>query len=408
MSLVAVADIGTRTTKVVAGEQEEGVISLAAVGKSESNGVKNGRLVKPGSAGESLKEATKRVEEMASEQIQSIHLGIGGKPLRFSTNEATVTITSEDRIISQRDVARLKDLVSSIEVGTNNKIISTIPQGFTLDGQEGVTNPVGLQGRRLGVVATLVTVDDKWVNNFKETASRAGCELAGLLPLPQCLGGLLLTEEERTRGKALIDFGGETTELLLFREGGLVEQDSFSLGGKNLTGDLSAKLNVPREEARNIKHKFDLSGPREELKTSNQFQDGPKKYGERKRWEMHSTLSDRTQEIFEMILSRARERNQEQLLNYGIKITGGSSRLDGLIKFLNDTFEPHFERGTPTRPVVGIKDVVEDPGYGPVLGLLNCITDERIEDKGTTSHDSGEFKLFTWIREKLRTVFPGS
>lgn len=403
MSLVAVADIGTCSTKVVVGVLEEGVISLSGVGKSESKGVKNGRIVKPGPAGESLKEATERAEEMASKSIQSIHLGVGGDPLRFSTNEATVTITSEDRIVSQRDVARLKELVSSVDLGINNKIISTIPRGFTLDGQEGVTNPVGLQGRRLEVVATLVTVDDKWVNNFRETASRAGCKLAGLLPLPQCMGDLLLTEEERNRGKALIDFGGETTEVLVFSDGVLEDQDSFTLGGENLTGDLSAKFNVPREEARRIKHKFDLSDPGDRLKTPDQFHDGPKKYGEGERREIYSTLSARTQEIFEMILSRLGD--NDQLLGYGIKITGGSSRLNGLIEFLNDTLEPQFERGTPTRPVVGIKDVVEDPSYGPVLGLLNWITGERIEGKGSSSYGSEESQIFTWIREKLRNAF---
>ncbi|MCF7889592.1 cell division protein FtsA [Candidatus Bipolaricaulota bacterium] len=404
MSLVTAADIGTRSTKVVAGELEEGVISLAGVAKSESKGVKNGRIVKPGSAGESLKEATERAEEMASERIQSIHLGVGGDILRFSTNEATVTITSKDRIVSQKDVARLKELVSSIDLGTNNKIVATIPRDFSLDGQEGVTNPVGLQGRRLDVVATLVMVDNKWMNNFRETVSRAGFEYAGLLPLPQCIGDLLLTEEEKNRGKVLIDFGGETIELLVFREGALADQDSFSLGGKNLTGDLSAKLNVPREEARRIKHKFDLSDPGDRQKTSGRFRGDPKKYGDGARSEISSTLLARTREIFEMILTRASDRGHDQLLNYGIKITGGSSRLNGLIEFLNDTFEPHFERGTPVRPVVGIKDVVEDPSYGPVLGLLNCVTGERIEGKVPTSYDSEEFQFFTWIGEKLRNT----
>ncbi|MBS3787144.1 cell division protein FtsA [Candidatus Bipolaricaulota bacterium] len=405
MRHITVADIGTCSIKVVMGELGEGVTSLAGVGKSKSKGVKNGRIVKPSRAGKSLKEAAERAEEMASRQIQSIHFGVGGDRLRLSTNEATVTISSEDRIVGQRDISRLEDLVSSVEVGINEKIISTIPQGFTLDGQQGVTNPVGLQGRRLEVDATLVTVEDKWVNNYRETTSRAGYQFAGLLPLPQCMGSLLMTEEEMKRGKTLIDFGMETTELLIFKEGELVEQLTSSLGGKNLTDDLSAKLNVTREKARRIKHKFDLSEPGNERKNSRRIEEKRKSSERKKQEAIFSALTARTQEIFDLILSRARERGHNQLLSYGLKITGGSARQNGLIEFLNDTFDPAFERGTPIRPVVGIKDVVKDPSYGPVLGLLYYSAGKETEGGETGTFKATKTRLSTWIRDRLRTFF---
>ena len=404
MSLTAVADIGTYSTKVVAGTREGERIILRGVGKSKTGGVKNGRIVRPDKAGNSLKEATERAEEMASESISSISLGVGGDSLEFTQNKATVTISSDDRIVTTSDVARLKDLVSSIDVGINRKIVSTIPHDFQLDGQKGVTNPVGLQGRRLDIVATLVTVEEKWIRNLDETSSRAGLELRGLVPLPPCLGELLLSEEERDRGKALIDFGMDTTKLLVFQNGRLKDQTVFQLGGKNLTGDLAAKLNTTREKARRIKHEFVCLGDQTDLGSLNRS--FGEKFGKDDGEEVLTVLSARTEEIIELILTDARENGHGRLLNYGIKITGGGARLAGLREFLTERFEPRFEPGEPVHPVTGIRDVVEDPMYGPVLGLLNCATGERSEKgKKPEARDSEGFDLLGGVKKIIGSIF---
>jgi cell division protein FtsA len=404
MGLVTGAEIGTYSTKVVTGVREDGVLRLSGVGKSKTRGVKNGRIVKPAEAGDSLKEATERAEEMASEDIRSISLGVGGDGLGFSQNEATVTISSEDRIVTERDVSRLKDLVSSVDVGINKKIVSTIPQSFELDGQKGVTNPVGLQGRRLDMVATLVTIEEQWIKNFEKTASRAGLRLTGLVPLPPCLGKFLLSDEERTRGKVLIDFGMDSTKLLVFQNGQVNDYKVFPLGGRNLTGDLAAKLNTTREEARRIKHELGLSDGQNDREPWNSVLG--EKSNKTEREEVLTTLSARTEEIIESILSDVRKTDRERLLGYGVKITGGSARLVGLTEFLDERFEPRFEPGKPVGPVTGIRDVLEDPSYGPVLSLLNCVADGRLErDKKPEERSSEGLQLLSRVKEKIRFLF---
>jgi len=407
MRFAAVADIGTCSTKVVTGRKEGAVTSVAGVGKSESRGVKGGKVVKPKQAGKSLKEATKRAEEMASENIGSISIGVGGDVLNFSENRATVTINSEDGLIRQKDVDRLQDLVSSVDVGLNREIISTIPLGFSIDGQPGVTNPVGLQGRRLDIVATLVSVERKWIKNFAKVASLAGLDLAGLLPIPHCTGSVLLTEEERTRGKTVIDFGQETTDLLVFKEGKLADHLSFSLGGKNLTGDLAARLSIPREEARSIKYEFDISAPGDDSSDFNRFGASGRNNQNSGRTVVCSTLSARLEEIFDLVLEEARQNGYDKVLALGVVITGGGARQPGLIEFLNDTLEPYFEIGKPIKRMSGIKDVVEDPSYSPVLGLLNCALDDEIAPEGKSSDSSGKSKLISRIRQRIKNILPG-
>ena len=408
MTLFGVADIGTYSTKTLIGELDNGEISLAGVGKSDSKGVRNGKIVKPRQAGNSLSEATRRAEEMASKNLRSLYLGVGGNLLNFTTNEATIFITSKDRIVSQKDIDRLKDLVSSIDVGAQKSIISAIPQEFTLDGQEGVSNPLGLQGRRLDMSATLVTINDKSVRNYRDTTSQAGLKLAGLLPTPVCLGGLLLTEEEYRRGKLILDCGMGKTELVVFKQGQLVDNNSFSPGGKNLTGDLAAKFNITPEEARAVKHGVDLSLlTGKEVPASNSLgkhAEGNKPDKEK----VLSVLSARLEETLDLIFSKIHELGHDDLLPHGIKITGGNAKLPGLIDFLNDRFEPNFKMARPLQNIRGIEDVVENPSYGSVLALLSCVTkgqfgNQEIKETGDMIPDGPSF--LPGILKKMRTFF---
>lgn len=404
MTLFGVADIGTYSIKTLIGELDNGVISLVGVGKSDSEGVRNGRIIKPQQAGNSLSEATRRAEEMASENLKSLYLGVGGELLDFTTNEATVSITSKDRIVSQNDINRLMDLAGSIDVGTQKRIISTIPQNFTLDGQEGVSNPLGLQGRRLDMTATLVTINEKSMKNYRDTASQAGLKLAGILPTPVCLGDLLLTEEEYWRGKLILDFGMGKTELIVFKQGQLVDSKSFSPGGKNLTKDLAAKFNIPPEEAREVKHEVDLSIlAGKEVSTDNSLGEYTDS-GKLDREEVLSVLSARLKEIIEMIFSEIRQLGHDNLLSYGIKVTGGNARLSGLMGFLNDYFEPEFEIGRPKRKIRGIEDVVEDPTYGNVLALLSSCAKRTGVSKQLDGRTSKSSSLLSRVIQKLKAI----
>ncbi|MEF8799316.1 MAG: cell division protein FtsA, partial [Candidatus Bipolaricaulota bacterium] len=400
MSLFGVADIGTYSIKTLIGELDNGVISLVGVGKSDSEGVRNGRIIKPQQAGNSLSEATRRAEEMASENLKSLYLGVGGKLLDFTTNEATISITSKDRIVGQNDINRLMDLAGSIDVGTQKRIISTIPQDFRLDGQEGVSNPLGLQGRRLDMTATLVTINEKSMKNYRDTASRAGLKLAGILPTPVCLGDLLLTEEEYRRGKLILDFGMGKTELIVFKQGQLVDSRSFSPGGKNLTKDLAAKFNITPEEAREVKHEVDLSVlAGKEVSTDNslgEYTNG----GKLDREKVLSVLSARLKEIIEMIFSEVRQLGHDNLLSYGIKVTGGNARLRGLMGFFNDHFEPEFEIGRPKRKIIGIEDVVENPIYGNVLALLSSCAKRTEVSKQLDGRASKSSSLLSRVIQK--------
>ncbi len=406
MNPVAVGDIGTFSTKVLLGKEKGGELSLIGVGKSRSKGVKKGQIVNPKKAGESLKEAVQRAREMAKEEINSIYLGAGGKPVDFRTREATISITSEEGIIQPADINRLEELAGSTRVERGRRIVAQIPRNFTLDGQEGVTNPLGLQGRRLDMKATLVTVDEKSLRSRRQTTAGAGLQLEGVLPTPVCLGDLLLTPEEGRRGKIVLDLGAATVDLIVLKEKKITDHRTLFLGGDKLTGDLAAKFNISSEEARSIKHKIDLSEAipqRGKAGPSLDESSSGKKPGTR---EALPPLTARIEETFDLILSEIHDRGHDDLLPHGIKLVGGGSRISGLTNFLTDRFEWPFERGSPARTIEGIEDVVRDPSYAPALSLLSYKIREELEQRKKPAQPKRRSApLFTRLLEGIKETF---
>lgn len=406
MNLIGAIDIGSNTTKAILGGLKEEAVTLAGVGKSDTEGVRNGKIFHPGKTGESLKEAVGRAREMASEDPDSLFLGVSGNLINFSVKKATVSITSRDRIVKKEDLKRLKDMVSSDIPGIHESPIAVIPRDFILDGQKGSTDPLGLEARRLDLVATLATIDEKSRRNFSKTVSRADLKEADILPAPVCLGHLLLSEEKLKRGRIIVDFGMETTDLSVFKGGALQFHKTRQLGGKNLTGDIAAKLNIPREEARKIKHETDLSEYKKERKTLASASEKAKKAEEKDDRDSVEALSARLEEIFELLLSDIYDRGFGDLTRYGIHVTGGSSKLTGLTDFLNENFEERFQPGSPDQDIRGIIDVIENPVYSNALGLLTCTTKGQFKDqRGGFTEKSREKSLSSRVLTKLKNLF---
>lgn len=361
----AVADIGSYSTKVIIGEVREEIIDIAGVGKGRSKGVRKGKITNPGKAGDSLKKAVKRAEEMASAEAKSLYLGVGGEAVDFLTSQATVSLASGDGIVRNRDLSRLKDLARRKQSGREDRIIAEIPREFRLDGQSGVTNPLGLKGRRLDTTVTLVTVKEKTVESFNKTAGEANLVISGLIPSPVSLGELFLTQEERKRGGIILDFGGETTELIVFRDRKLVHHHTFNLGGKNLTGDLAAKFNIDPDEARKRKHEIDLT------ETDGSGQLASYRVGNLEEENQISPVRARLKETIDLVISRIKNSDQADLLPYGIRIVGGCGRITGLVDFLSEVTEQKFDLARPSSGVHGIEDVIYNPVYGTALALLH-------------------------------------
>lgn len=403
MNASAIADPGSSSTKVLVGKSVDGDLVLTGVGKAKNEGVREGRIINSIKTGDSTKKAVKRAEEMASSEVKTIQFGAGGSLADFSTTQATVSLASGSGVVTEEDLERLRDLARSNATGVEGKIIAEVPEEFTLDGQGGVTNPLGLEGRRLDTSTTFVTVKPKDLGSFKRTAEQSGLAFAGLLPTPVSLSNYFLNEDERDRGRIILDYGHETTEISVFKDGKLADHDTIKLGGRHLTKDLAAVFDLDRQEARELKEEVDLS-KRDETEEKLSVK------GEKSRQQISSPVEARLEETFQLVISGIEELGHGDLQDYGIKITGGSARITGLTGFLSKKFGTPFELARPAVTTRGLKDVVQNPSYGPALALLNWQLIERPRvSKGyrrsTIEKKSPIFRLAKALKGELTRFF---
>jgi cell division protein FtsA len=372
MNASAIVDTGSCSTKVLVGKIVGGNLVLTGVGKAKSEGVKEGRIVNSKKAGDSTGKAVKRAKERASSAVETIQFGAGGPLLDFSTTQATVSLASGSGVVTEEDLERLRDLARSNATGVEGEIISEVPDEFVLDGQGGVTNPLGLEGRRLDTSITLVTVKPKDFETFKRTSGQSGLAFAGLLPTPVSLGNYFLNEDERARGRVILDYGHETTEISVFRRGKFADHETIEMGGQDLTNDLAAVFDLEGKEARELKREVDLS---ERAETEEKLS----VKGEKSKQQISSPVKARLEETFQLVISEIDKLGHGDLQDYGIKITGGSAQITGLTDFLSERFGAPFELARPEVSTRGLKDVVKNPSYGPALALLNWELNERTQ-----------------------------
>jgi len=404
MNASAIVDPGSSSTKVLMGKSEEGDLVLTGVGKAGNAGVREGRVINSKEAGNSTRKAVKRAEEMASASVKSIQFGAGGPLVNFSRTGATVSLASGDGLVKKEDLKRLRQLARSNATGFEGEIIAEVPEEFTLDGQGGVSNPLGLEGRRLDTSTTFVTVKPKNLGSFKRTAEQSGLAFDGLLPTPITLGNYFLNEDERDRGRIILDYGHETIEISVFKGGKLADHDTIKLGGRHLTKDLAAVFDLDRQEAREIKGEVDLSERDEtERRLSVKGKEGKQ--------QLSSPIRARLEETFQLVISRIEVMGHDDLLAFGAKVTGGSARITGLTGFLSEKFGTPFELARPAVTTRGLKDVVQNPSYGPALALLNWELNERTErDFGAGKSGDAEkapvSNLIERLKKKLKRFFP--
>ncbi len=203
-----------------------------------------------------IEAATERAERMAGVHISHVYVGITGEHVRSSNNRGVVAVSGEDREVISGDVRRVVDASKIIEVAADRQIIHALPRYFTVDGQEGVTDPVGMAGARLEVDTHIVTGGSSFITNVLKCVHRAGLEPAGLVFEPLASSASTLLAEEKHVGVVMLDIGGGTTDVAVFSGGGAVHTSTIPVGGNILTNDIALGLKTTHAEAERVKRAY--------------------------------------------------------------------------------------------------------------------------------------------------------
>ncbi|MBB6522725.1 cell division protein FtsA [Pseudoteredinibacter isoporae] len=395
-------DIGTSKVVAIVGEiGVDGQLEVVGIGSHRSNGLKKGVVVNIESTVQSIQRAVEEAELMAGCQIHSVYAGIAGSHIRSMNSHGIVAI--KDREVFSQDVDRVIDAAQAVAIPADQKILHILPQEYLIDEQEGVKEPLGMSGVRLEAKVHLVTCAQNAAQNIEKCIRRCGLEVEDIILEQLASSYSVLTEDEKELGVCLVDIGGGTTDIAIFTEGSIRHTGVIPIAGDQVTNDIAMALRTPTPHAEEIKIKYacalaKLTGADETIKVPSVGDRDPRDLS---RQALAEVVEPRYDELFTLVQAELRRSGYEDLVAAGIVLTGGTSKMEGVVELAEEIFHMPVRLGAPQN-VTGLSDIVNNPIYSTGVGLLNYGVNQQQEGKAA-NYSSKEAPMSIW--EKFKNLF---
>jgi len=402
-------DIGTtKICTLVAEWYEDGQLRIIGSGTAPSRGLRKGVVVNVHEATEAIKASIQKAERQSGYEIASAFVSIGGGYISAINSRGVVGISRGDQGITEGDIERALDSARAIAIPHTREIIHAIPRGYVVDGQEGVKDPIGMQGTRLEVEAHIVTGASTSVSNLVKCVRDAGVDVDDLILQPLASGEAVLTDEEREMGVVLADVGGGTTDIGIFMEGSIWHTVILGVGGEHFTRDIAVGLRTPFHAAEELKikygHAMSSSLTTNELVEVSSFGDGARQSVSR--LQLVEVIEARAEEILSLIHREVKRSGYDSLLAAGLVMCGGTADLAGFRDLAQDVLQLPVRIGRP-HDLQGLTDVLENPAYATAVGLLLWGTRHSPGSRQPVGPKLPTPPLLQRIRDWLRAFLPG-
>ncbi len=364
-------DVGTtKVCAIIAEATSVGGLDVIGIGTSPSRGLRKGVVVNIDSTVEAIKKAVQEAEQMAGVEVGSVYAGVSGGHIRGVNSRGVVAVSGKSKEVSRADLARALEAARAISVPPDREIIHVLPQSYVVDDQDGVKEPLGMSGVRLEVEVHIVTAAVTSVHNVIRSVNRAGLTVHDVVLEPLAASEAILSSDEKELGVLLIDLGGGTTDVALFRDGAIWHTGVLALGGDHITNDIAVGLRTPTAEAESLKkrHGSALTALVREEETVDVPSVGGRKPRQLSRQILSEIIQPRVEEIFTLVARDLARAGLEDAPAAGVVVTGGTSIMDGLPELAAQVFDLPVRRGIP-EGVGGLGDVVESPIYATGVGL---------------------------------------
>lgn len=400
-------DVGTTKVCTLVGEvHEDGQLRIMGVGTAPSRGLRKGVVVNVHEATEAIQASVHKAERISGYEITRAYIGVGGGHISAINSRGVVGISRGERGITETDVERALDAARAVAIPQNREIIHTIPRSYIVDGQEGIKDPIGMQGIRLEVEAHIVTGASTSVSNLVKCVREAGIEIDDLILQPLASGEAVLKEAEREMGVILADIGGGTTDIGIFIEGSIWHSIVLGTGGEHLTRDIAIGLRTPFNTAEELKIKYGHAIPAslttDELIEVTSFGNGARQ--QISCIHLAEVIEARAEEILSLILREIKRSGYDGLLAAGLVLCGGSAELPGLSELAQRMLQLPVRIGTP-HDLQGLTDVLESPAYATAVGLLLWGMHQKVEPEPKRKKPPSIF--WQRVRDWFRAFLPG-
>ena len=421
--IVSVLDIGTskvccliaKLTPRDAGEPVLGrthKIEILGIGHQQSKGVKSGLIVNLDQAEHAIRNAVESAERMAGITVDTLVVNVSSG--RLTSEAFSADISLDGHAVQEHDISKVLLAGAEHALAPDRSVVHSIPIGYSLDGEHGISDPSGMIGSKLGVSMHVVTAENAPLRNVELCINRAHLSIEGIVATPYAAGLATLIDDEMQMGCACIDIGGGTTTLSVFVDGRFVFSDAIAIGGNHVTMDLARGLSTRLEDAETIKvkHGSALLGAadnesmitippiaEEEVHAPNQVS----------RAQLTRIIQPRVEETLELIRDRLMRSGFADAVGKRLVLTGGASQLNGVRELASRLLSRNVRLGRPMG-IAAMPEAAKGPAFSTAVGLLIYPQIAKIENfslpnrflraRGTGT--GGRFEqIGSWLRESF-------
>jgi cell division protein FtsA len=397
---IGAIDVGTtKVCTIMADVYNKEGLRIVGVGITPSHGLHKGLVVNINEAKESVRQSVRMAEQMAGRKLESAYVGVTGRHIKAENTRGSVAITRNNQIVNTDDLKRVLSVARSVKIPSEQKVLHIIPREYVVDGQGGVKNPVGLHGFRLDVETHIITAAVTSMQNLTKCVRGIGVEVDDLVMEPLASAEAVLSPEEKQDGVLLVDIGGGTTDLALFKDNTIFHTSVLPVAGYQVTRDISIGLGITFELAEEMKKKYGNVTPTDVENTSSDTaitHDGHSiSYND-----LSEIIRVRVEELLRLVMLEMPQSDYRKLIPAGMVITGGGANLPGIAELGEKITRMPVRIGRPDA-LPGVSDILTNPAYATSVGLLLWKTRSK-ETNNPAERESALRKLFTQMLKLFR------
>lgn len=404
-------DIGSTAIRIAVGQpmmRNGGEESLHIVGAAEvpSEGVHKGIVTSIEDTVSCVSAALERAERMIGAPIEHVWLAISGSHILSQESKGVVAVSRSDGEITEEDVQRAIDASRTVATPINYEILHVLPKSFTVDGQSGIKDPVGMTGVRLEVDAQIIQGVSSQIKNLTRSVYRTGVDIDDLVLGILSAGEAVLTRRQKELGVGVVNIGGSTTSLAVYEEGDVIHTAVLPIGSEHVTNDVAIGLRTSIDVAERVKIEYGTADaqPIHKKDMLNLADLGAEEAEEVSKRYVAEIIEARMQEILERVDQELKKIGRSRILPAGIMLTGGGAKLPGVVDVAKNTLQLPAALGYPLE-VSSVTDKVNDLSFTTAIGLVQWgLKMRRGEGKGWGTVIS-KFKTVDKVSKQVRKWF---
>lgn len=393
-------DVGTQYIRAVALSEYQGEISVIANSEVRNNGgMSKGVITNLTGPVEALNRAIVVIDQTSGKSLKSAYTSINGSHVGAVKTQGMISIMGGEAI-SRNDLKRIQEISLAGVIPNNREALDIIPINYTVDGQSGIRDPLGMNAVKLEMEASVISALEPSCANLRKLTENVAIETVKLIPTALASARVVLTEQQKDNGVAVVDLGASTTSVAVFMDGFLQHYSVLNIGANNITNDLAIGLAINPKVAEEIKLRYVTADfPESDKKIVTKIGDETVTFTKD---EVNQIVRERLIDIFEHVEKILKQAGYAQKLPEGLVIVGGGAMMRNLDKFVKNILGMAVRIGSVTEKMSGVFDLVDNPKYMTAVGLALLMHDDEVmmDESSEETRGGGLFSFLNIFKKK--------